>query len=109
EQVGQKLGKTIVPVENIVFANPIIPGVAQENKVVGTVFGLQPAKLSNAIDGVQGVYVVYVKDFVNPETPTNLISQKQQMKQSLRQRIPGSTFQTLLDKADIKDNRAQFY
>jgi peptidyl-prolyl cis-trans isomerase D len=109
DQVAQKLNKAIVPVENIVFANPIIPGIAQENKVVGTVFGLQPSKLSKAIDGVQGVYVVSVKDFVNPETPSNLISQKQQMRQSLRQRIPGATFQALLDKADITDNRAQFY
>ena len=109
EQVAQKLDKSIVPVENVVFANPIIPGVAQENKVVGTVFGLQPSKLSKAIDGVQGVYVVSVRDFINPETPSNLISQKQQMRQSLRQRIPGATFQALLDKADIRDNRAQFY
>lgn len=44
-QVAQKLGKSPVKVENIVFANPIIPGVAQENRVVGTVFGLQPAAL----------------------------------------------------------------
>jgi peptidyl-prolyl cis-trans isomerase D len=109
DQVAQKLGKTAVPVENIVFANPIIPGVAQENAVIGTVFGLQPSTLSKAIDGVQGVYVVSVHDFVNPETPSNLISQKQQMKNSLKQRIPNATFQTLLDKADIKDNRAQFY
>jgi peptidyl-prolyl cis-trans isomerase D len=109
DQVAQKLGKTAVPVENIVFANPIIPGIAQENAVIGTVFGLQPSKLSKAIDGVQGVYVVSVQDFVNPQTPSNLISQKQQMKQSLKQRIPNATFQTLLDKADIKDNRAQFY
>src|SRR5690606_18460446 len=33
-QVGQKLGKPAVKVDNIVFANPIIPGVAQEAKVV---------------------------------------------------------------------------
>src|SRR5690606_30819146 len=97
DQVAGKLNKTPVPVENIVFANPIIPGVAQENAVVGTVFGLQPASLSKAIEGVQGVYVVYVKDFVNPEAPTNLLAQKQQIKQSLSQRIPGSTFQVLLD------------
>lgn len=109
DQAAQKLGKTSVPVENVVFANPIIPGVAQESAVVGTVFGLQPSALSKAIDGVQGVYAVSVHDFVNPETPSNLLSQKQQMKNSLRQRVPNATFQTLLDKADIKDNRAQFY
>lgn len=108
-QVAQKLNKSATPVENIVFANPIIPGIAQESAVVGTVFGLQPSSLSKAIEGVQGVYVVEVKDFVNPETPSNLLSQKQQIKQFLRQRVPGATYQVLLDKADIKDNRAQFY
>src|SRR5690606_35096964 len=45
-QIGQKLGKTPVQAENIVFANPVIPGVAQENTVVGTVFGLQPKQPS---------------------------------------------------------------
>lgn len=109
DQVAQKLGKTAIAVENIVFANPIIPGVAQENAVVGAVFGLQPSKISKAIEGVQGVYVVSVKDFVNPETPSNLLSQKRQMEQSLKQRIQDSSFQALLEKADIKDNRGQFY
>ncbi len=109
DQVAQKLGKSAVAVENIVFANPIIPGVAQENAVIGTVFGLQPSKISKAIEGVQGVYVVSVRDFVNPENPSNLLSQKRQMEQSLKQRVQGSSFQALLEKADIKDNRAQFY
>ena len=109
DQVAQKLGKSAVAVENIVFANPIIPGVAQENAVIGTVFGLQPSKISKAIEGVQGVYVVSVRDFVNPENPSNLLSQKRQMEQSLKQRVQGSSFQALLEKANIKDNRAQFY
>src|SRR5690606_3742444 len=53
-KVAEKLGKSPVKVENIVFANPIIPGVAQENRVVVTVFGLQPAALSKSIEGNQG-------------------------------------------------------
>src|SRR5690606_11049089 len=55
-QIAQKLGKTPVQAENIVFANPVIPGVAQENAVVGTVFGLQPKQPSRPIRGSQGVY-----------------------------------------------------
>jgi len=109
DQVAQKLGKTAVNVENIVFANPIIPGVAQENKVVGTVFGLQPSKLSKSIEGNQGVYVVSVKDFVNPAQPQNIVSIKQQSLNSLNQRVPGSIFQVLKDKAEIVDNRVSFY
>jgi len=109
DQVAQKLKKTPVSVENIVFGNPIIPGVAQENKVVGTVFGLQPAKLSKSIEGNQGVYVVSVKDFVNPAQPQNLMSLKQQSLNAIMQRVPGSIFQVLKDKAEIVDNRVSFY
>lgn len=109
EELGQKLDKTAVKAENIVFANPIIPGVAQEGKVIGTVFGLQPNTLSKSIEGNRGVYVVSVHDFVNPQQAQNLDAIKQQSINMLQQRAPGSVFQALLEKADITDNRARFY
>ena len=108
-QIGQKLGKTPALAENIVFANPVIPGVAQENTVVGTVFGLQPKQPSKPIRGSQGVYVVEVSGFVNPDAPTDLTAQKQQLTQSVSQRIWSLAFQALQDKADIVDNRARFF
>lgn len=109
EELGQKLDKTAVKAENIVFANPIIPGVAQEGKVIGTVFGLQPNTLSKSIEGNRGVYVVSVHDFINPQQAQNLDAIKQQSINMLQQRAPGSVFQALLEKADITDNRARFY
>jgi len=108
-QVAQKLGKSPVKVENIVFANPIIPGVAQENRVVGTVFGLQPAALSKSIEGNQGIYIVSVQDFVNPSQPQNLLSIKQQNLSAITQRVPGAIYQVLQDNAKIEDNRVRFY
>lgn len=108
-QIGQKLGKTPAQAENIVFANPVIPGVAQENAVVGTIFGLQPKQPSKPIRGSQGVYVVEVTGFVNPEAPADLSTQKQQLSQSLSQRIWSLAFQALQDKADVVDNRARFF
>jgi len=108
-QVAQKLGKTAVPVQNIVFANPVIPGIAQENKVVGTVFGLQPGKLSNPIEGENGVYVVAVNGF-SPVAPlTNVFKQKQQVAQTLVNRSQGAAFKALRDKAQIKDYRGRFF
>lgn len=109
DQIAQKVGKTPKAEQNIVFANPILPGVAQENKVVGTVFGLQPKQLSKPIEGNQGVYVVQVTDFVNPPALDKVDQQKQQVRQQLRQRASNQSFQALLDKADIKDNRVRFY
>nr|WP_121270471.1 peptidylprolyl isomerase [Pedobacter schmidteae] len=109
DQVAQKLGKTVAPVENIVFANPIIPGAAQENKLVGSVFGSQPGKLSKAVDGVQGVYVFSVDGFSNPAPLANTYKQKETMMQANTQRSLGAAFQALQDKSTIKDNRVKFY
>ncbi len=108
-QVAQKVGKTATPVQNIVFANPVIPGIAQENKVVGSVFGSQPGKLSKVIEGDRGVYVFVVNGFTNPAPLTNAFKQKQQIAQGLTQRAPGEAFKALRDKADIKDNRVRFF
>ncbi|SEM39188.1 peptidyl-prolyl cis-trans isomerase D [bacterium A37T11] len=108
-QLAQKIGKTATPVENVVFSNPIIPGVAQENRVVGTLFGLQPKKLSAPIAGNQGVYVAQVNNFVNPQAPENVQNLKLQMQQGIRQQISGATFRVLLEKADITDNRVKFF
>jgi peptidyl-prolyl cis-trans isomerase D len=109
DQVGQKLGKPVLPVENIVFANPIIPGAAQENKLVGTVFGSQPGKLSKPVDGEQGVYAFVVDGFTNPAPLANTYKQKEGMMQIAAQRSLGGAFQALQDKANIKDNRVKFY
>lgn len=109
DQVGQKLGKTPVAVENIVLANPVIPGVSLENKVVGTVFGLQPNKPSKAIEGSQGVYAVQVNGFVNPAAIPDLNGQKKQILAGKLQRSWASIFKALQDKSEITDNRVKFF
>ena len=109
DQVAKKLGQPVNPVQNIVFANPIIPGAAQENKLVGSVFGSQPGKVSQPVDGERGVYVFSVDNFVNPAPLANTYKQKEAMMQAIAQRSLGSAFQALQDKAKIKDNRVKFY
>ncbi|RFZ81790.1 peptidylprolyl isomerase [Mucilaginibacter terrenus] len=108
DQVAQKAGTKAVSLQNIVFANPVIPGAAAEYKVIGTVFGLQPNKLSKPIDGVQGVYVVSLDSFVNPAPATNLVREKQTLAQTLEQRAGNQVLEALKDKAIVKDNRAKF-
>ena len=107
--VAQKLGKTPAPVQNLVFANPIIPGLAQENKVVGAVFGSQVGKLSKVIEGDKGVYVISVDGFTNPAPIGNTYKQKETMILGVTQRSLGAAFQALQEKSEIKDNRVKFY
>lgn len=111
EEIAQKLGKNAITVENIVLANPIIPGVSLERNVVGTVFGLQPNKPSKSIVGAEGVYVVQVDSFVNPKelVESERRQQQNEMLQGTQQRSWGSVFQALQNSAKIDDNRIRFY
>ncbi|MEY3678739.1 MAG: hypothetical protein RI924_880 [Bacteroidota bacterium] len=109
EQVAQKLGKTLTPVQNLVFANPILPGIGQENKLIGAIFGAQPAKLSKAIRGDNGVYAFVVNGFSNAAPLLNTAKQKQQLVQYLYQRGGGAAFGVLRDQADVKDYRVKFF
>ena len=108
-QLSQKLGKPVVPVQNVVFANPVIPGIAQENKVIGTMFGSQPNKLSKVIEGDRGVYVFTVKSFTNPPAFTNVLKVKEQVEQTLSQQVDAAVFDVLRKKSKVKDNRSKFY
>lgn len=108
DQVAQKAGSKVVPLQNIVFANPVIPGASAEYKLVGSIFGSQPNKLSKPVTGQSGVYVYTVESFVNPAPLTNTVREKQQISQNLAQRTPSLVLDALKDKANVKDNRAKF-
>ncbi|WDF55081.1 SurA N-terminal domain-containing protein [Mucilaginibacter sp. KACC 22063] len=108
DQVAQKAGSKVVPVQNIVFANPVLPGIAQENKLIGAIFGSKPNKLSKPIDGDHGVYVYVVDSFVNPAPLTNAVREREQIGQAMLQRADNQIFDALKDKANVKDYRAKF-
>lgn len=108
DQVAQKAGTKAVPVENVVFANPVLPGLSTEYALVGSIFGSQLHKLSKPIEGTAGVYVFTVDSFTSPAPLTNTLREKQQLAQTLLQRADGQVFDALKDKANVKDNRAKF-
>ena len=109
EQIAKKLGRLAMPAQNVVFANPILPGLTQESKVVGAVFGAPVAKVSKIIEGDKGVYVFTIDGLYNPVPMANTFKQKETIMLGLTQRVLGSAFQALQDKTEIKDNRVKFY
>ncbi|HZH55175.1 MAG TPA: peptidylprolyl isomerase, partial [Sphingobacteriaceae bacterium] len=109
EAIAQRLGTTSVLAENVTLSNPIIPAVAMEPAVVGTVFGSEVSQPSKPVEGNQGVYIVEVAGFVNPEVPADLSEQKQTMAQGHAQRVWSLMFRALTEKAEVVDNRARFF
>ncbi|HEY2581987.1 MAG TPA: peptidylprolyl isomerase, partial [Mucilaginibacter sp.] len=108
DQVAQKAGTKVNPIQNIVFANPVIPGSSAEYTLIGTVFGSKPNKISEPVEGQQGVYVFVLDSFINPAPLTNAVREKQQLGQALLQRADAQLFDALKDKANVKDYRAKF-
>jgi peptidyl-prolyl cis-trans isomerase D len=108
DQVAQKAGGKVTPIQNIVLANPVIPGAQAEYKLIGTVFGSQPNKISKPVEGQQGVYVFVVDSFVNPAPLKNSVKERQQLAQAMSQRADMQVFEALKDKANVKDYRAKF-
>lgn len=109
DKVAAQVGRPVTPVQNVVFANPIIPGIAQEDKVIGAIFGSQVNQVSKAIAGQNGVYVFVVDSFNNPPALNNTVKDRQQIGQAMLQRADAAVFNVLKDKADIKDYRAKFF
>jgi peptidyl-prolyl cis-trans isomerase D len=108
DQVAQKAGGKVVPVQNIVFANPVIPGASTEYKLIGSIFGSKVNKISKPVAGQQGVFVFIVDSFTNPPALTNALREKQQIGQAMLQRSEGLVFDALKDKDNVKDYRGKF-
>lgn len=107
DQVAQKAGSAVTPIQNIVFANPVIPASGQENKLIGAVFGSKVGKLSKPIEGDKGVYVYEVDGFNDPAPLTNSLRQREQLGQALAQRSENGIMEALKDKGNVKDYRAK--
>lgn len=109
DQVAQKLGTIVNPAAGLSFGMPIIPGVAREASVVGTVFGSEKGKLIGPLEGERGVYLVYVDNFVDalplPDYTNNKIDQFNMSKS----RVDNEFLEGLKKSAKIVDNRIIFY
>jgi peptidyl-prolyl cis-trans isomerase D len=108
EQAAQKVGAKVNPVQNVVLANPVIPGLALEYKVVGNIFGSAINKLSKPVAGEHGVYAYIVDSFVNPAPLTNTVREREQLQAAVAQRVNSQVFEALKDKANVKDYRVKF-
>ncbi len=99
---------TVQTATAVSMAIPTIPGAGAEPKVVGVAFGKEAMETSNAIVGNAGVFVVKVLAKVPAQKLENYASFSNQLNaQNLG--IEAMVVEALKKKADIEDNRANFY
>jgi peptidyl-prolyl cis-trans isomerase D len=97
---------------SLTFNSPIINGVGQEPKVIGSAFNKDyQSKVSPAIAGTNGVYVIKVNSIgTKPADAVDVVAkQNADHEKGMLQQASSGWFASLKKIADIKDNRSKFY
>lgn len=107
DQVAKTFGTTKQSAQ-VNILNPSVAG-AMEPKVAGAAFGVKKGKVSNAIQGGTGVYILVKKN----ETTNKQPGDAKQFAESINQRNAGmfgqSWLKSLQDNADIDDYRIEIW
>lgn len=109
DDLAAKLATGVQNQEMLQFANPNIPGMGRELNVIGTIFSLEPGKMSAPIKGESGVVVAVVNKFVEPPGEADVSTVRGQKLATLKQRSEYEVPNALKEKADIEDYRGKFY
>jgi len=79
-----------------------------EPKVAGVAANTAAGKLSKAIDGNEGVYVLQPIGKIDPPEITDLKKTRQDITQKISQAVSGKLFEDMKENADIVDKRERF-
>ena len=109
QDIATKVASEVKKAENLTMKNSNIPGSgvnAQENKVIGACFGLGSGKISKAIIGKGGVYVIQRNSDIVPGTSTdNYVSDQDKTMSTYQQRSANAIFNSFKEAAKIEDDR----
>ncbi|MDP5001585.1 MAG: peptidyl-prolyl cis-trans isomerase, partial [Flavobacterium sp.] len=108
EAVAQKSGASVQPATGVTLKTPNLPNIGNEPKVIGKAFGLAAGKTSEIIEGNSGMFMIRAKAVTKaPEVPSyaTYITQYRSQNQSYASSM---AYMALKEKAEIKDNRANF-
>jgi peptidyl-prolyl cis-trans isomerase D len=108
EAVAQKSGASVQPAIGVTLKTPNLPNIGNEPKVIGKAFGLAAGTTSKIIEGNSGMFMIRPKAITKaPEAPSysTYITQDRSQNQSY---ATSKAYTALKDKAEIKDNRANF-
>lgn len=107
-EIADELGSTVQNTANIDFNAFSIPGLGLEPAVIGTVTSLEVDKISNAIAGNNGVFIVKVTS-VNQGVEEDVAAEQMRLAQSMSYRATSQAFQAHQNSVEIVDKRAKFY
>jgi peptidyl-prolyl cis-trans isomerase D len=108
EQTASQLGLSTETASGFNFNYGSVNAIGYEPVINGAAAGLTPNKQSKPIEGKNGVYIIELTS-VTGEADGNLEAEKKALYQSSSYKANYQAYQTLKDKAEIKDMRSKFY
>ena len=107
--IASRVGSEVKKADNVSMRSSNLPmsGVSgQENVVIGACFGIGTGKMSKAIIGKGGVYVIQRSaDVVAGESADNYDSDRDRTTASFQQKATNTVFTSFREAAEIEDNR----
>ena len=109
EEIASSNKTSVKTATGLNMKTPTITGAGREPKVVGTAFSLAEGKVSNLIEGENGVYKIEVTKKEIAPSLDNYTTYANTQKTLNRNRAMSAAYNALKEKAEIEDNRANFY
>ncbi len=104
-----KLNQDIDTVKSISFTSFNLPKVGREMEIIGQLMGSAEGQLSAPSEGNNAAFVFIVDKISEPAVKEDFSREQGQMVNSLRARAVNYIYKALEEKADIEDNRVDFY
>ncbi len=99
----------IQPANDVNFGSFSIPGMGPEQKLLGLAFTLENGDVSTPIDGQRAVYVIQILNKMVPAEAKIDPGVRLQLAQEMVMRVNYQLVNALEEKAEIEDNRIEFY
>ena len=108
--IAQKAGLEVKEASDISFNSFQIPGAGIEPRVIGAASISEQGKISEPIEGNQGVFLIMVNNRSQEEvTPEMVQTTKQGMAQANMYRANYQAMQAVMKNGEVKDTRYKFY
>jgi len=104
-------GAYVAVAREVAFSAPMVQGIGDEPKVIGSVFALKPGQMSKPIVGKGGVFMVQLQS-VTPAPPVDdaqLANYIKSLEMNKRNTFAAKVQQAKMQDADVKDYRFKFY
>ena len=108
ENIAAKMGLQIQEATNISFSSVSIPSAGIEPEVIGVATSMPEGKLSEPIQGNNGVYVLVVNRITKSDE-INTLTTRNRLNMMRQSRVYSEAYEALLDASNIKDNRHKFF